>query len=115
MAALATLPLSSSMLPSKFAPISNLRLPCDSVLLTRWPEETSLKGAPSLPLNRPRRLARHVIHHPVDALDLVDDPRRGLAEEFHLERIKVRRHAVGRSHRTQADDIFVGAPVAHHA
>src|SRR5258708_8173 len=34
---------------------------------------------PLLPLNRPRRLRRHVIHHPVNALDLVDDPRRGNA------------------------------------
>jgi hypothetical protein len=34
---------------------------------------------PSLPLNRPRRLARHVIHNPVDALYL-DDADGRLAE-----------------------------------
>src|SRR3546814_18108165 len=37
---------------------------------------------PSLPLDRPRRLARHVVDHPVDALHLVDNPRRGAAEEL---------------------------------
>jgi hypothetical protein len=31
----------------------------------------------SLPLNRPRRLRRHVVDHAVDALHLVDDARRG--------------------------------------
>src|SRR6202521_699658 len=34
-----------------------------------------------LPLDRPRRLRRHVVHHPVHALDLVDDARRDAAEE----------------------------------
>src|SRR5438874_5423515 len=70
---------------------------------------------PLLPLNRPRRLARHVIHHPVDALHLVDDPRRGGAEKTHVERIEIRGHAVGRGHRAQAHDVFIGLPVAHHA
>src|SRR5205823_3291077 len=76
----------------------------------------SLRTAtPLLPLNRPRRLARHVIHHPIDALHLVDDPRRGGAEKTHVEGIEVGRHAVGGCHRTQAHDIFVRAAVAHHA
>src|SRR5450631_3093024 len=70
---------------------------------------------PSLPLDRPRRLTRDVIHHAVDTLDLVDDAGRGLAQKLHLERIKIRGHAVGRGHRAQADDVFVGAAVAHHA
>jgi hypothetical protein len=34
---------------------------------------------PSLPLDRPRRLARHIVDDPIDALDLIDDPRRGAA------------------------------------
>ena len=68
-----------------------------------------------LPLNRPRRLARHVIHHPVDALHLVDDARRGLAQKLHVELIEVRGHAVGRGHRAQAHHEVVGAAVAHHA
>ena len=36
----------------------------------------------SLPLDRPRRLARHVVHHAVDALDLVDDARRDAAQHL---------------------------------
>ncbi len=52
------------------------------------------EGIRSLPLNRPRRLARHVIHNAVDALHLIDDPRRGAAEEIHVERIEIRGHAV---------------------
>src|SRR3954464_2790917 len=67
----------------------------------------------SLPLDRPRRLAGHVIHHAVDALDFVDDARRGRAEERHVERVKVRGHAVSRRHRAQAHDVFVRATVAH--
>jgi hypothetical protein len=42
-------------------------------------------------------------------LDLVDDAGRRLAQEFHVERIKIRGHAVGRGYRAQAHDIFVGA------
>ncbi len=61
----------------------------------------------SLPLNRTRRLRRHVVHHAVDALDLVDDARRDTADELHVERIEVRRHAVSRGHRAQADAIYL--------
>jgi hypothetical protein len=32
------------------------------------------------------------------------------AEEGHVERIKVRGHAVGRCHRAQAHDMFVSPP-----
>lgn len=42
-----------------------------------------------LPLNHPRRLARHIIHHAVDALDFVDDAGGGAAEEFHVKGIEV--------------------------
>ena len=58
-----------------------------------------------LPLNRPRRLRGHVVNDAIDALHLVDDPRRHRADEFHVERIKIRGHAVGRGHRAQADDV----------
>src|SRR5437879_1566718 len=70
---------------------------------------------PSLPLDRPRRLARNIVHHAVDALDLVDDAGRDVADEFHVEGIEVRRHAVGRVHGAQADHEIISAPVAHHA
>jgi antitoxin VapB len=61
----------------------------------------------------PGRLRRHVVHHPVDVLDLVDDPRRRLAQKLHVERIKVR--AAGRGDCAQAQDVFVGAAVTFHA
>src|SRR4029077_19626308 len=69
----------------------------------------------SLPLDRSRRLARHVVDHAVDTLHLVDDARCDMADEPHVERIEVRRHAVGRGDGAQADDEVVGAAVAHHA
>ena len=53
----------------------------------------------SLPLNRPRRLARHVINDAINALHLIDDPRRQRANELHVGRIKIRSHAVGRGYR----------------
>jgi hypothetical protein len=53
---------------------------------------------PSLPLDRARRLARHVVNDAIDAFDLVDDARRGAAEEGHVERIEVGGHAVDRGH-----------------
>src|SRR5712672_1236631 len=59
------------------------------------PRQPTLSRAtlPSFPLDRPRRLARHVIHHPVHAFHLVDDPRRDLAEELHVEGMEIRRRA----------------------
>ncbi len=51
-----------------------------------------------LPLDRPRRLRRHVIHHPVDSLDLVDDAGRGAGEKAHVEGVEVGGHAVDRGH-----------------
>src|SRR5664279_5626542 len=69
--------------------------------------EAITSSPPSLPLNRPRRLRRHVIHHPIDALDLVDDPPRGLTQELHVEGIKIR--GLRGCHRAQAHDILVGA------
>jgi hypothetical protein len=52
-------------------------------------------GPELFPLNCPGRLAGHVVHYPVHALHLVDDARRGLAQEFHIELVEVRGHAVG--------------------
>src|SRR4051794_17469311 len=39
-----------------------------------------------LPLDGPRRLAGHVVHHPINTLDFIDDPGGGLTEKPHLER-----------------------------
>src|SRR5262245_12660496 len=39
------------------------------------PKASSRRSQCSLPLDRPRRLRCNVIHHPVHALHLVDDPR----------------------------------------
>ena len=68
-----------------------------------------------LPLNRARWFRGDVIHHPVHALHLVDDARRDVADEFHLERIEVRRHAVGRGDGAQADEVVIDAVVSHGA
>src|SRR5712671_2005398 len=71
--------------------------------------------SPSLPLDRARRLAGDVIHHAVDALDLVDDAGRDVADELHVEGIEVRRHAVGRhrqDHREGLPDVVVEAGTA---
>jgi hypothetical protein len=37
---------------------------------------------PTLPLNRPRRLAGHIVDHAVAALHLVDDARRHVRQEI---------------------------------
>ena len=74
---------------------------------TGWSETTSS----SLPLDGPRRLARHVIDDAVDALHLIDDARRRAAEKPHVERIKIRRHAVHGGDGAQRADEFIGAPV----
>ena len=68
---------------------------------------------PSFPLDCARRLARHVVDHTIDALDLVDDPRRRATKEGHVEGIEVGGHAVDRSHRAQRADSIVGTPIAH--
>src|SRR6218665_1963660 len=71
--------------------------------------------APSFPLDRARGLAGDVVDDAVDAADLVDDPRGGLAEDFPGELEEVGGHAVGRGDRAQGQDVFVGAGVAHDA
>src|ERR1700722_1127760 len=82
------------------SPTAHIPAPIPAQMLVRFSEanEYSFMVA-SLPLNRPRRLTRHIIDHTIDALHLVDDARRHRADEFHVERIKIRSHAVGRGHR----------------
>ena len=70
---------------------------------------------PSLPLDRAGRLRRHVVDDAVDALDLVDDARRGAAEEAHVEGIEVRGHAVVGCDGAKGADEIVRAAVAHDA
>src|SRR5262249_41063034 len=68
-----------------------------------------------LPLDRPRRLAGHVVDHPVDALHLVDDARGGLAQKLHVELVEVGGHAVGGGDGAQAHDVVIRAAVSHYA
>ena len=75
---------------------------------------TPLQGiprSPSLPLDRPRRLARHIIHNPIDPPHLIDNPRRRAPQKPHIERIEIRRHPVDRSHRRQRADEFISAAI----
>ena len=69
----------------------------------------------SFPLDRARRLRRHVVDDPVDAAHLVDDARGGAAEEVHVEGVEIRGHAVDRRDGAQRADVVVGPSVAHHA
>jgi hypothetical protein len=60
------------------------------------------RAGKSLPLDRPRRLTGHVINHAIDALHLVDDPRRHRTDKFRVERIKnLRSYRRSRSPRRQ--------------
>src|SRR5262245_10607682 len=61
----------------------------------RGPKKTAIFSA-LFPLDGSRRLRSHVIDHAVDALHLIDDPRRHAADESHVERIEIGGHAVGR-------------------
>src|SRR5204863_7121207 len=70
---------------------------------------------PSFPLDRAGRLARDIVDDAIDPLDLVDDPRRHMRQELHVELIEVRGHAVGRSYCAQPHHVVVSAIVAHHA
>src|SRR5437660_3454597 len=69
----------------------------------------------SFPLDGTRRLRGDVVDDAVDTADFVDDAGRGAAEELVREREVVGGHAVGRGHRAQGADKFVGTAVAHHA
>ena len=71
--------------------------------------------SPSLPLDRPGRLAGHVIHHAVDAADFVDDARRHPRQERMLERVIVGGHAVAAGDGAQREHVIIRAAVAHHA
>ena len=65
--------------------------------------------APSLPLDRSRRLRGHIIHNPVDALDFVDDAGRDAGQEAHVEGIEVGGHAVERGHGAERHHAVIGA------
>jgi hypothetical protein len=49
-----------------------------------------------LPLDRPRRLRRDVVRHPVDPAHFVDDAVGDPPQERVLERVVIGRHPVGR-------------------
>lgn len=52
-------------------------------------------GVPSLPLNRSRRLARHVVDDAADTAHLVDDAGTDSGEEGVVEGVAFGRHAIG--------------------
>src|SRR5437667_11250792 len=70
---------------------------------------------PLLPLDRARRLRRHIIDHAVDALDLVDDPRCHMRDEFHFEGIEIGGHAARGMSIAQTSDVIVTAVIAPQA
>src|SRR3989449_10784694 len=68
-----------------------------------------------LPLDRRRRLRRDVEHHPIDALDLVDDAVANRAQAIIREPRPVRGHRVLAHDGPHGDDLRVGANVARDA
>src|SRR5262249_49157162 len=69
----------------------------------------------SLPLNRRRRLRRDIVHDPVHAFHLVDDPSGEARQELGRKARPVGGHAVHRLDDADGEDVLVGALVAHHA
>src|SRR5256712_5406332 len=69
---------------------------------------------PSLPLDRRRRLRRHVVADAVHAGHLVHDPRAHALEEVLRETRPVRRHEVLGRHGAERDERAVRAVVALH-
>src|SRR5581483_5310394 len=70
---------------------------------------------PLLPLDGAGRLARHVVDHAVDAVDLGDDPGRDTLEHLVGQPGPVGRHRVLARHGAKDDRMLIGPPVAHHA
>ena len=66
----------------------------------------------SLELNRRRRLRGGVVHDGADAVDLVDDARRDLGQQVHVELVGLGRHVVRRDHGAEDDDVALDAVVA---
>src|SRR5262245_33758889 len=62
-------------------------------------------GRESLPLDRPRRLARDVVDDAVDPLDRVDDPCRGAGEDVVRQSGPVGRHEVVGLDGAEGDDV----------
>src|SRR6185295_6701557 len=76
--------------------------------LWRWTKRPSSFTA-LLPLDGGRGLARHVVHHPVDAAHLVDDAGRDPGQEVVRQAGPVGGHEVVGGHGAQGADVFVGA------
>src|SRR5664280_276889 len=74
-----------------------------------------LIASSSLPLNRPRRLAGHVVHHAVNALHLIHDAAGDGLQHLVWQGDPVGGHAVFGVHRANGDCVRVGAHVTHHA
>src|SRR5919201_85586 len=77
------------------------------------PPTRTFSGA-LFPLDGARRLRRDVEHHPVDALDLVDDPVRDPRQHLVRHARPVRGHGVLARHHTNCDDVRVRPVVPHH-
>ena len=68
-----------------------------------------------LELNRPRRLTRQIIKHPVNPLHLIDNPAHNLLQHLIRKLGALRRHEIHSIHRSKRHGIIVGALVAHNA
>ena len=68
----------------------------------------------SLPLDRSRRLRRHIINNPVYPRNLVDDPRRQTTEKRHVEGKKIGGHAIDRRNRAKRAHMLVTTTVARN-
>ena len=77
--------------------------------------ETPWDDLDSFPLDRRRRLGRHVVGHAVDAAHLVDDAAADLLQQRVGQLGPVGGHEVAGLHGAQRHHVVVGAAVAHHA
>src|SRR6266705_1029821 len=73
------------------------------------------RATPLFPFDCSRRFGAYVVHHPIHAADLVDDPAAHLPEHLRRKRIPVRRHPIPTRHGPQRDHVIVCAEVSHHA
>src|SRR5437773_9012792 len=70
---------------------------------------------PSLPLDRARRLGRHVVYDSVDAAHFVDQAAGDVIEEVVRHAVPVRGHEISSGDGADGDDVLVRALIAHHA
>jgi len=75
----------------------------------------NLTSGTSLPLDRSRRLARDIVHDPVDVADFVDDAAGDFVEDVVGDLGVVGGHEVGGGDAAEGQKIVVGAAVAHDA